>query len=112
MTEQNNLAGGWQVWPGEVQHFRDAVTQVRAQLNTVFSQVDQLTGPDYQTQLGSSPVGGALAAKFGDRLSGGQGLLSYLNTALKNLDEFVSQAERTAAKYTEADQSAADGLRG
>ena len=111
MSEQNNLSGGWQVWPGEVQNFRNAVTQVRAQLNTVLGQVDQLTGPVYQTQLGSSPVGDALAAKFGDRLSGGQGLLTYLNTALNNLDEFVSKAEQTAAKYTEADQSAATGLK-
>lgn len=112
MTEQSNTASGWQVWPGEVQQFQKAVTQVRAQLNTVLSQVDQLTGPDYQTQLGSSPVGSALSAKFGDRLSGGQGLLGYLNTALNNLDEFVSQAEQTAAKYTEADQSAAQSLGG
>jgi len=99
-------APGWQVWPGEVAEFREAVGQVRARLNALLSQAGELTGPAYQPQLGNNPVGNALAAKFADRISGGQGLLTYLNTALADLDQFVTGAEATVAKYTEADRTA------
>ena len=107
----STMSGGWTVWPGQVVDFAASVQQVRADLDAVFRQVDQLTAPEYRPQLGSSPVGQALAAKFVDRLSGGQSLLSHLNSVLAELDRFVSQAEQTAARYTEADQAAAHGLR-
>lgn len=104
------MSGGWQVWPGQVTAFANAVAQVRDDLNTVFQQVDQLTSPAYQAQLGNSPVGQALATKFSDRLSGGEGLLSQLNTVLTNLDQFVSAAEQTASRYADADAAAAKQL--
>lgn len=105
------LAGGWQVDPSQVAAFVSAVQQVRDDLNAVFGQVDQLTSPAYLPLLGTSPVGQALTAKFTDRLSGEQGLLPQLDTALAHLDEFVATAERTAAKYTGTDAAQADGLR-
>jgi hypothetical protein len=111
VAPSSGVSGGWQVWPGQVTAFADAVHGVRAQLTAVFNQVDQLTAPDYQAQLGSSPVGQGLTEKFTDRLSGDGGLLNYLNTALTNLDAFVSQAEQTAANYRQADADSADGLR-
>jgi hypothetical protein len=109
-TELTDLAGGWQVTPDKVTAFAGAVQQVRADLDAVFQQVDQLTSPSYQPQLGSSPVGQALTAKFVDRLSGDQGLLSNLNAVLTHLDQFVSNAEQSASQYTQADTSAADSL--
>lgn len=109
--DANTLPGGWQVDPSKVNDFANAVAQVRADLNTVFSQVNQLTSPSYQPQLGTSPCGQALTAKFLDRLSGSDGLLSNLNAVLTNLDGFVSNAQQSAAQYQEADSSAADTLR-
>jgi hypothetical protein len=105
------LSGGWQVEPSEVAAFVSAVAQVRDDLNAVFSQADQLTSPAYLPQLGTSPVGQALTAKFTDRLSGGQGLLEQLNTALNHIDDFVATAERTAARYVGTDADQADRLR-
>jgi hypothetical protein len=105
------LSGGWQVEPSEVAAFVSAVQRVRDNLNTVFSQADQLTSPAYLPQLGTSPVGQSLTAKFTDRLSGGQGLLEQLNTALSHIDDFVATAERTAARYVGTDAGQADRLR-
>ena len=107
----SDLNGGWQVWPGQVSAFAQAVQQVRDDLDTVFQQVDQLTSPGYQAQLGNSPVGTALTAKFLDRLAGDQGLLANLDTVLTHLDQFVANAEQSASQYQEADQSAASGLK-
>lgn len=105
-----DLNGGWQVWPGQVSGFASAVRQVRDDLDAVFKQVDQLTSPSYQTQLGTSPVGTALTAKFLDRLSGGQGLLANLDAVLSHLDQFVSNAEQSASRYEEADKASAAKL--
>jgi hypothetical protein len=105
------LAGGWQVEPSQVAAFTQTVQQVRDDLDTVFGQVDQLTSPAYQPQLGTSPVGRALTAKFTDQVSGGQGLLARLDTALGQVDQFVATAEQTAARYVGADTASADGLR-
>jgi hypothetical protein len=44
-------------------------------------------------------------------LSGSEGLLSHLGAVLSHLDDFVSNAERSAARYTQADQSSADGMK-
>lgn len=109
-TELVDMPGGWQVSPDQVKAFADAVAQVRNDLDTVFRQVDQLTSPDYQPQLGSSPVGQALTGKFVDRLSGGQGLLANLNVVLQHLDDFVTNAEQTAQQYQETEQSTTDTL--
>jgi hypothetical protein len=105
------LPGGWQVEPSQMTAFAAAVQQVRSDLNAVFQQANQLTSTAYQPQLGSSPVGQALAAKFMDRLSGDQGLLSNLNAVLNHLDQFVSNAEQSAAGYQQADSSTADTLK-
>jgi hypothetical protein len=107
----SDLNGGWQVSPAQVSAFAQAVQQVRDDLDGVFQQVDQLTSPSYQAQLGSSPVGTALTAKFLDRLAGSQGLLASLDDVLTHLDQFVSNAQQSAAQYQEADQSAASGLK-
>jgi hypothetical protein len=109
-TELSDLPGGWQVSPDKVNAFASAVQQVRADLDAVFKQVDLLTSPSYQPQLGSSPVGQALTAKFVDRLSGDQGLLTSLSSVLTHLDQFVSNAEQSASQYQDADTSTADTL--
>ena len=109
--ELSDLNGAWQVVPDQVTNFASAVAKVRADLDTVVSQVDQFTSPSFQPQLGSSPVGQALSAKFLDRLSGEQGLLSNLNSVLNHLDQFVSNAEMSATQYQEADQTSAAGLK-
>jgi hypothetical protein len=110
-VQLTDLHGGWQVWPGEVVEFATAVQQVRDDLNAVLQQVDQLTSASYQAQLGTSPVGTGLTAKFVNRLSGGEGLLANLGTVLQHLDDFVSNAGRSAAHYQEADQASAAGLK-
>lgn len=109
-TNMSGLPGAWQVSPDQVAAFSTAVQQVRSDLDTVFQQVNELTSPTYQPQLGSSPVGQALTAKFVDRLSGESGLLSSLNAVLSHLDQFVSNAERCAADYQESDASSATSL--
>jgi len=110
-SELSNLSGGWQVTPDQVSAFASAVQQVRGDLNAVLRQVDLLTSPSYQPQLGSSPVGRALTAKFVDRLSGDQGLLASLNAVLAHLDDFVSNAEQTASLYQGTETSTTDMLR-
>ena len=109
-TELSDLPGGWQVSPDKVNAFASAVQQVRADLDAVFKQVDLLTSPSYQPQLGSSPVGQALTAKFVDRLSGDQGLLTSLSSVLTHLDQFVSNAEQSASQYQGTDTSTSDTL--
>lgn len=109
-TQLTDLNGSWQVWPGQVSAFAQAVQQVRDNLNSVFQQVDQLTAASYQAQLGNSPVGTGLTAKFSDRLAGSEGLLANLNAVLNHLDQFVSSAEQSAAQYQETDQSTASAL--
>jgi hypothetical protein len=108
--QPGDLTGGWQVTPDQVKQFAHAVQQVRSDLVTVFHQVDQLTSPAYLPQLGSSPVGQALTAKFLDRLSGSQGLLSNLYTVLNHLDQFVTNAEQVAAQYEQTESSTSDGM--
>ncbi|HEX9338002.1 MAG TPA: hypothetical protein VF892_19045 [Pseudonocardiaceae bacterium] len=109
--ELSDLAGGWQISPDQLSKFASAVQQVRADLNAVLKQVDQLTSPSYQPQLGSSPVGQALAAKFVDRLSGDQGLLPSLTAVLTHLDAFIANAEQTASQYQGTDTATADTLK-
>jgi hypothetical protein len=109
--ELSDLTGGWSVHPDQVKAFAAAVHQVRADLDAVFKQVDQLTSPAYLPQLGSSPVGQALTAKFVDRLSGGSGLLPNLSTVLNHLDQFVRNAEQAASGYQDSDESSAGTLK-
>jgi len=110
-NELTDLNGGWQVDPEQVSKFAGAVQQVRSDLDAVFQQVNQLTSPAYLPQLGSSPVGQALTAKFVDRLSGGQGLLSNLSTVLSHLDQFVANAEQAAAHYIDTETTTADTMK-
>lgn len=102
--------GQWTVEPDQVNNFASAIVQVRAYLDRVREQVDELSGPDYQPRLGTSPTGEQLARKFNDRLTSDAGLAGQLRVALKNLEDFVSSAEKTAATYLESDNSAADTL--
>lgn len=102
--------GQWTVEPDQVNNFASAIVQVRAYLDKVREQVDELSGPDYQPRLGTSPTGEQLARKFSDRLTSDAGLAGQLRVALKNLEDFVSSAEKTAATYLESDNSAADTL--
>lgn len=110
-NELTDLNGGWQVDPTQVTKFASAVQQVRSDLDAVFQQVNQLTSPSYLPQLGSSPVGQALTAKFVDRLSGGQGLLPNLSTVLTHLDQFVSNAEQAASHYIDTETSTTDNMK-
>jgi len=110
-NELTDLNGGWQVDPDQVSKFASAVQQVRNDLEAVFQQANQLTSASYQPQLGSSPVGVALTAKFVDRLSGGEGLLPNLSTVLTHLDQFVSNAEQAAAQYTDTESTTTGSLK-
>jgi hypothetical protein len=103
--------GQWTVEPDQVNTFASAIVQVRAYLDKVRDQVDELSGPDYQPRLGTSPTGEQLARKFNDRLTSDAGLAGQLRIALKNLEDFVSSAEKTAATYMESDNASADSLR-
>lgn len=109
--ELTDLPGGWQVSPDEVKKFASAVQQVRNDLTAVLHQVDQLTSPSYQPQLGTSPVGQALTAKFLDRLAGGQGLLPNLQAVLQHLDAFVANAEQVASNYVSTESTMTDTLK-
>lgn len=102
--------GQWTVEPDQVNAFASAIVQVRAYLDKVRDQVDELSGPDYQPRLGTSPTGEQLARKFNDRLTSDAGLAGQLRIALKNLEDFVSSAEKTAATYLETDNASADSL--
>jgi hypothetical protein len=103
-------AGGWQVDPAQVRDFAAAVEQVRADLNAISKEVNEMSAPNYAAMLGTSPVGQELSEKFADRMGAEHGLRGLLNTALKNMDEFVASAEKTAAGYQQTDQDSAAGF--
>jgi hypothetical protein len=104
-------AGGWAVDPDQVRDFAAAVEQVRAHLNTVSGEVGELSSPDYAPMLGTSPVAVEMAEKFTDRMGSEAGLRGQLETALKQMDEFVRSAEQTAASYQATDEDRATGFR-
>jgi hypothetical protein len=104
-------AGGWQVDPAQVRDFAAAVEQVRADLNKISNEVNTMSTPNYAPLLGTSPVGQELAEKFTDRMGSEGGLRGLLDTALKNMDEFVAAAEKTAATYQASDEANATGFR-
>lgn len=104
--------GAWQVEPDQVRDFAAAVEQVRADLNKIVSEVEDLSTPNYAPMLGTSPVGQELAEKFTDRMGSERGLRGQLNTALTRMEEFVASAERTAAGYQNTDEDNATTLTG
>ena len=110
-TPDTGSAGGWQVDPAQVRDFAAAVEQVRADLNAISTEVNGMSTPNYAPLLGTSPVGQQLADKFSDRMGAGHGLRGLLDTALKNMEEFVSAAEKTASAYQQTDQDHAAGYR-
>jgi hypothetical protein len=95
--------GGWAVDPAEVQAFARAVADVRAQLDIITSDVENLSTPDYAPMLGTSSVGQELAEKFADRMGSERGLRGQLNVAVAHMEEFVTAAEQTAATYLQVD---------
>lgn len=111
MTDSTGIANVWQVEPGQVREFAQAVQQVRDNLNAVRGEVNQLAAPAYQPMLGTSPVGQGLTSKFTDRVTGPQGLLAHLDTALAQLDQFVATAEHAATHYVSNDATSAESLR-
>lgn len=102
---------GWQVDPDQVRQFADAVSQVRAHLDAISKEVNQMSTPNYAPLLGTSPVGQQMAEKFSDRMGADHGLRGLLNQALKNVDEFVASAEQTVAAYEATDDDRATGFR-
>jgi hypothetical protein len=104
--------GGWQVDADQVRDFAAAVEQVRADLDKIVREVEDLSTPNYAPMLGTSPVGQELADKFTDRMGSERGLRGQLNTALTRMEEFVASAERTAAGYQQTDQDNATSLTG
>jgi hypothetical protein len=104
-------AGGWRVDPAQVRDFAAAVEQVRADLNAIFKEVNQMSTPNYAPMLGTSPVGQQLAEKFIDRMGSDGGLTGLLDTALKRMEEFVASAEKSAASYQATDEDNASGFR-
>lgn len=104
--------GSWQVDPDQVREFADAVEQVRADLDKIVREVEDLSTPNYAPMLGTSPVGQELAEKFTDRMGSERGLRGQLNVALARMEEFVASAERTAAGYQNSDADNADTLTG
>jgi hypothetical protein len=104
-------AGGWQVDTERVRDFAAAVEQVRADLNKISSEVDALSSPVYAPMLGTSPVGREMSEKFIDRMGSEFGLRGLLDTALKQVEEFVASAEKTAASYQAHDEDHAAGYR-
>jgi hypothetical protein len=103
-------AGGWQVDPAQVRDFAAAVDQVKADLDAISKEVNAMSTPDYAAMLGTSPVGQELSDKFADRMGAAHGLRGLLDTALKNMDEFVASAEKTAAGYQQTDHDSAAGF--
>jgi hypothetical protein len=110
-TPDTGSASGWQVDANQVRDFAAAVEQVRADLNRISKEVNEMSTPNYAPLLGTSPVGQQLADKFADRMGSEHGLRGLLNAALKNMEEFVSSAEKTAATYQQTDEDAAAGMR-
>jgi len=113
LDEQGSMApgDGWQVEPDQVRAFAAAVAQVRANLDAVSREVTDMGDPNLAPMLGTSPVGQELAEKFSDRLGGEGGLRGQLQVALKNMEEFVTSAERTVAGYQQTDADGADNYR-
>lgn len=103
--------GGWAVDPEQVRAFADAVAQVRADLDRITREVEDLSTPDYAPLLGTSPVGQELAEKFTDRMGSERGLRGQLNLAVAHMEEFVLSAEKTAAEYLQVDADHATNLR-
>jgi hypothetical protein len=101
---------GWSVDPEQVQQFARAVEAVRANLEAITRQVEDLSTPNYAPMLGTSPVGQELAEKFADRMGSERGLRGQLNVALARMEEFVSSAELTASQYLQSDQDSASRL--
>jgi hypothetical protein len=110
-TPDSGSASGWQVDADQVRDFAAAVDQVRADLDKISKEVNEMSTPNYAPLLGTSPVGQELAAKFSDRMGAEHGLRGLLNQALKNVDEFIQSAEKTAAAYQASDQGSASGFR-
>jgi hypothetical protein len=102
---------GWQVSPEQVREFAATVAQVRADLDAVRREVEEFRDPALAPKLGTSPPARELAEKFNDRIAGDNGLAGQLEIALRNLQEFVDGAERTAAAYREVDTVTGDGFR-
>jgi hypothetical protein len=102
--------GGWSVDPAQVQQFARAVEAVRADLEAITRQVEDLSTPNYAPMLGTSPVGQELAEKFADRMGSERGLRGQLNVSLQRMEEFVSSAELTASQYLQSDQDGASRL--
>lgn len=111
LDEQTPGSSGWQVDASQVRDFAAAVEQVRADLNKISKEVNEMSTPNYAPLLGTSPVGQQMAQKFTDRMGSEHGLRGLLNTALKNMEEFVTAAEKTAATYQQTDEDAAAGMR-
>jgi hypothetical protein len=110
-TSVPTTGGQWTVQPSQVNAFAQAVATVRAHIDNVQSQVDELGSSDYAPRLGTSPTGQQLAQKFNDRLTGDTGLRGQLNVALQNLEAFIASAEKASATYLESDNASADTLR-
>jgi hypothetical protein len=102
---------GWAVEPDQVRDFAAAVERVRADLNAIAREVDELASPEFAPMLGTSPVGQEMAEKFSDRMGGESGLRGQLQVALRNLNQFVEGAEKTAASYQATDEDSASGYR-
>jgi hypothetical protein len=104
-------AGQFTIDPAQLEDFRAAVEQVRADLNKISRDVDAMSVPGAIPMLGSSPVGEAMAEKFTDRLTSEFGLASQLRTALTRMEQFISSAELTVASYTQTDADHATDMR-
>ena len=107
----NGAGTGWTVEPDQVRDFANAVDQVRAHLNAISSEVNEMSTPSYSALLGTSPVGQELSEKFNDRMGSDGGLRGQLQVALQRMEEFVTSAEKTAAAYQAHDEDSAQGLR-
>ena len=111
VDEQGGAGSGWQVDPDRVRDFAAAVEEVRAHLDVISREVTGMSTPDYAPMLGTSPVGQELAEKFSDRMGSADGLRGHLDTALANVENFVTSAEKTAASYLQMDGDSAQGYR-
>jgi hypothetical protein len=111
-TPAASTAGsGFTVDPAQVKQFAAAVAQVRADLNRISTEVDNMSTPNYAPLLGTSPVGQELAEKFTDRMGSDYGLRGQLQLALQHMEEFVRSAELAAASYDGMNQDHADNMR-
>jgi hypothetical protein len=102
-TSGSGTGGDWAVDPAQVQAFAQAVADVRKQLDTITSEVEELSTPNFAPMLGTSSVGSELAEKFADRMGSERGLRGQLNLAVAHMEEFVVAAEHTANTYLQTD---------